>query len=86
MTMNAHVDIKKTMTTGKRRFDLKAAFLSNEKYTIFSGPSGSGKSLTLNCITGIVTPDYGKIVIGGRVLFDGGFKFQVQQVRCSQST
>ena len=34
------------------------------------GASGSGKSMMLKCIAGIVTPDEGKIVLNGRVLFD----------------
>ncbi|BDG60033.1 ABC transporter ATP-binding protein [Caldinitratiruptor microaerophilus] len=36
------------------------------------GPSGSGKSMTLQCIAGLVTPDAGRIEIGGRVVFDSG--------------
>lgn len=36
----------------------------------FLGTSGSGKSMTLRCIAGLVTPDEGKIVLDGRVLFD----------------
>lgn len=34
------------------------------------GASGSGKSMTLMCIAGIVKPDSGTIVLNGRVLFD----------------
>ena len=34
------------------------------------GASGCGKSLTLKSIAGIVTPDQGRIVLNGRVLFD----------------
>ena len=68
--MSTSVDIKKTMTSGKRRFNLSVALSSSEQYTILSGPSGSGKSLILNCIAGIVTPDSGNIAIGGRVLFN----------------
>ncbi|MFZ7130811.1 MAG: sulfate/molybdate ABC transporter ATP-binding protein, partial [Eubacteriales bacterium] len=32
--------------------------------------SGSGKSMTLRCIAGIETPDSGKIILNGKVLFD----------------
>lgn len=34
------------------------------------GPSGSGKSMTLRAIAGLETPDSGRIVLHGRVLFD----------------
>jgi molybdate transport system permease protein len=34
------------------------------------GPSGSGKSMTLRAIAGLETPDSGRIVLQGRVLFD----------------
>lgn len=34
------------------------------------GPSGSGKSMTLKSIAGIVKPDSGRIVLNGTVLFD----------------
>ena len=35
-----------------------------------TGPSGTGKTTLLNCIAGLITPASGKVVIGGRVLFD----------------
>jgi molybdate transport system permease protein len=34
------------------------------------GPSGSGKTMTLRAIAGLETPDRGRIVLHGRVLFD----------------
>jgi len=34
------------------------------------GPSGCGKTTTLRCIAGLVRPDAGRIVIGGRVVVD----------------
>ena len=41
------------------------------------GASGCGKSMTLKCIAGIETPDRGKIVLNGRVLFDSGKKINL---------
>ena len=35
-----------------------------------AGPSGSGKTMTLRAIAGLETPDRGRIVLHGRVLFD----------------
>lgn len=41
------------------------------------GASGCGKSMTLKCIAGIETPDEGRIVLGGRVLFDSEKKIDM---------
>lgn len=47
------------------------------------GPSGSGKSKTLQCIAGIERPDRGRIAVGNRVFFDGvkGVNLPVQERR-----
>ena len=42
-------------------FSLKVDFESDAKNIALLGPSGSGKSLTLKCIAGIVKPDHGYI-------------------------
>jgi molybdate transport system ATP-binding protein len=34
------------------------------------GPSGAGKTLTLQCLAGLLRPDAGRIVVDGRVFFD----------------
>ena len=38
------------------------------------GASGSGKSMLLNCITGLVNPDEGKIILNEKTLFDSSQK------------
>ena len=56
-----------------KRFDgftLHAAFTAGDTATALLGASGCGKSMTLRCISGIVRPDEGRIVLDGRVLFD----------------
>ena len=47
------------------------------------GASGSGKSMTLKCIAGVIRPDSGRIVLNGRVLFDSrrGIDLRPQQRR-----
>ncbi len=39
--------------------------------TVLAGPSGSGKSTLLRIVAGLVRPDAGRVVLGGRVLQDG---------------
>ncbi len=51
-------------------FSLDFQIEALEGITVLFGPSGSGKSLTLQCVAGLVRPDEGRIVVGGEVLFD----------------
>jgi len=45
------------------------------------GASGAGKSMTLRLIAGVVTPDRGRIVLNGRVLFDSATGERVRPAR-----
>src|SRR2546428_4216830 len=47
------------------------------------GPSGAGKTLTLQCLAGLIRPDAGRIVVGERVFFDAaaGVDLSPQQRR-----
>lgn len=67
------VDIKKNF----ENFKLDAKFTNEEGILGILGASGSGKSLTLKAIAGIIKPDYGKIVLNGRVLFDKDKKINI---------
>src|ERR1700691_3081065 len=51
-------------------FRLDVAFAVDGAPLGLLGASGSGKSMTLRAIAGLETPDRGRIVLGGRVLFD----------------
>ena len=51
-------------------FALGADFESSSRHLVLFGASGSGKTLTLSAIAGLVRPDEGHISIGGDVLFD----------------
>jgi molybdate transport system ATP-binding protein len=64
------VDVSKMLASRGRSFTLKVAFSSEEQSVVLFGPSGAGKTLTLQSIAGLVTPDSGRIVLRDRVLYD----------------
>lgn len=51
-------------------FQLEVAFEAGTETLALLGASGCGKSMTLCCIAGIITPDEGKIILDGQTLFD----------------
>lgn len=67
------VNIYKKLT----EFDLDVSFQNDDICLGLMGASGSGKSMTLKCIAGIETPDRGRIVVNGHVLFDSEKKINV---------
>lgn len=71
--MSLSVDIEKRLGS----FRLRVKFEAEDGATALLGASGSGKSLTLRCIAGILTPDRGRIVLNGRVLFDSEAKIDL---------
>lgn len=58
-------------------FHLRVGFSTNHEPLGLLGASGSGKSMTLRCIAGLDTPDQGRIVLNGRVLFDARKRINV---------
>ncbi len=57
----------------QRRFGpltIAARFESDEGVTALFGRSGAGKTSLVNMISGLIAPERGRIVVGGRVLFD----------------
>jgi len=51
-------------------FTLDVAWTAGDGVAVLFGPSGAGKTLTLQCLAGLLRPDTGRIVVDGRVLFD----------------
>ena len=64
--MALSVDIEKQLGD----FTLSVRFEAENECLALLGASGCGKSVTLRCIAGILTPDKGKIVLDGVTLFD----------------
>ena len=53
------------------RFTLDVQFKCDSPVTVLFGPSGAGKTLTLDAIAGFVRPSSGRILLNGEILFDG---------------
>ena len=71
--MSLWVEIKKDL--GAIRIDV--SFFAQKGITGLLGSSGCGKSVTLKCIAGLVTPDRGHIELDGQVLFDSERKIDL---------
>ncbi len=68
-----HVDIQKTLGS----FHLDARFDAQDGTLALLGASGCGKSVTLKCIAGILTPDEGQITLDGVTLFDSAARINL---------
>ena len=77
--MSLSVQIEKRLGA----FHLTAQFDTDRTMLALLGASGSGKSVCLRCIAGLIRPDRGRIVLNGRVLFDSeaGVDLRPQQRR-----
>jgi molybdate transport system ATP-binding protein len=51
-------------------FTLDVEWTAGEGVAALFGPSGAGKTLTLQCLSGLLEPDAGRVVVDDRVLFD----------------
>ena len=72
--MSVDIAIRKTLRSDDRHFELDVAIASDQRRVVLFGPSGSGKSLTLRAVAGLLTPDSGHVRIDGRVLFDAALR------------
>ncbi|AFA49517.1 sulfate/molybdate ABC transporter ATP-binding protein [Acetobacterium woodii] len=71
--MEFFIDIKKKLY----EFQLAVKLQSTEDIIGILGASGSGKSMLLRCIAGLVKPDEGKIIINGKTFFDSEKKINL---------
>src|SRR5271155_2380113 len=65
--------LRKTFPAGSDSagFALDIEFRAAAGITVLFGPSGAGKTLTLDSIAGFVRPDEGRILLDDEILFDG---------------
>lgn len=69
--MDLYVNISKKLTNNNsNEFTLDAEFNCRNEMIVLFGPSGAGKTLTLDCIAGLEAPDKGCIIVNGNTYFD----------------
>ena len=74
LTMSLKVHVEKKLDNFLLKVDLEI----EEGITGILGYSGSGKTMTLKMIAGIVTPDSGSIILNDKVLFDATKKIDLK--------
>ncbi|HVA24866.1 MAG TPA: ABC transporter ATP-binding protein [Chloroflexota bacterium] len=62
-------------------FALSVALRTTAKRLVLFGPSGSGKSVTLHCVAGLMQPDRGVVEIDGAQVFDSASSLDVPPQR-----
>lgn len=71
--MSLYVNIEKHLSS----FDLNVNFEHKNGVLGFLGASGSGKSMSLKCISGLVNPSKGKIIVNDKIFFDSENKINL---------
>ena len=76
---DAHLQaaFRKQLTSEDHEFVLEVEFQIAPGFNILFGASGAGKTLLLDCVAGLVTPDAGRIAIGDRVLYDAAQRVNI---------
>ena len=68
--MKIDIDFSLSLHSGSQTFSLQACFASSQDRIVLFGPSGVGKTMTIQAIAGLQRPDRGHVRLGDRVLFD----------------
>lgn len=81
--MSFLLQIQRKLVSPTREFLLDIDLHSDSKRIALYGPSGSGKSMTVQAVAGLLTPEHGIIRIGDKVFFDAaqGVNLAPQQRR-----
>jgi molybdate transport system ATP-binding protein len=84
MGIDARLVKRLPATSETEAFELDIHLKADKGITVLFGSSGSGKTLTLNCVAGFVRPDTGRIVVNDEVFFDAaaGINLPPQRRRC----
>jgi molybdate transport system ATP-binding protein len=82
--IDARIVKKLSGTRAGSSFELDIHLRSDAAVTVILGPSGAGKTLTLNCLAGFARPDEGRILVQDELFFDAQTKVHVspQARRC----
>ena len=72
--------VAKKFTAGREsaEFSLNVELRASAGVTVLFGASGSGKTLTLDCIAGFTKPDSGRILLDDQILFDAAAKVNLR--------
>ena len=68
--MSVRVHIEHRLLSGQREFRLAVDFQTEQRRLALFGPSGAGKTMTLQSIAGLMRPERGHIALNGTTLFD----------------
>lgn len=74
MVVDARIVKRLPATRETAAFELKIHLQADAGITVLFGSSGSGKTLTLNCLAGFIRPDDGRIVVNDELYFDAAAK------------
>ena len=74
MGIDARIVKRLPATRATAAFELNIHLRADAGITVLFGSSGSGKTLTLNCLAGFVRPDEGRIVVNDELYFDAAAK------------
>lgn len=67
--MSLQIQIQRHIRSAQRSFNLQIQIHSTARRIALFGASGSGKTLTLQTLAGLMTPDSGRICVDGKVFF-----------------
>ena len=79
--MPLKVAIKKSFKDSKKPFQLDCAFEAGNEMVVLFGPSGAGKTATLQCLAGLSRPDSGTITVNGDTFYDSEKKIDLSPQR-----